>query len=158
MCSTSVSKIFFSSLALLAATAGGCANAVDPKLVYGSYGVTVSAFGKTDPTVVIASEGADGAIILNFTYGFTTDHGAVNASGLRAELDGSTLKLKEQPVHVDHSTGEIDGMLTGVGTTGGASVSLTLKVLPSNVILKDENNQPLPAGTTVDYEVDGPKQ
>ena len=52
----------------------------------------------------------------------------------------------------------IDGTLTGIGTTGGASISLTLKVLPTNVILQDENGQPLPAGATIDYEVAGPKE
>lgn len=136
----------------------GCASAVDPKLVFGTYGVQVSAFGKTDEAVVIASQGVDDVILLNFTYGFTTDYDAPNRTGLRATLEDGKLTLAQQPVHVDHSTGEIDGMMTGVGTTGGASVSLTLKVVPSNVILKDESGAPLPAGSTIDYEVEGPKQ
>jgi hypothetical protein len=135
----------------------GCARTVDPELVYGSYSVMVSAFGKTDPTVVVAGKGADGVILLNFTHGFTTDYGAINGTGLRVDLDGDRLELAQQPVHVDHSSGEIDGTLTGIGTTGGASLSLTLKVLPSNIILQDANGQPLPAGSTIDYEVAGPK-
>jgi hypothetical protein len=117
----------------------------------------VSAFGKSDPAFVVASEGKD-AILFNFTYGFTTDYGAVNATGIRSHIDGDKLVIDSQPIHVDHSTGLIDGMLTGVGTTGSTNLSLTFHVLPSNVILKDQNGQPLPAGTTVDYEIDGPRQ
>ena len=145
-----------SALLLLSFAAGGCASAVDPKLVYGTYTVMVSAFGKSDPTIVVASEGSDGTILLNFTYGITTDYNAVNASGLRSHVDGSELKLDSQPLHVDHSTGAIDGTVIGVGTAGGAKLALTLKVTPSNVTTI--NGMPYVAGTTIDYEVDGPKQ
>jgi hypothetical protein len=137
--------------------AAGCASAVDEKLLLGTYSVMVSAFGKSDPAFVIASQGND-AILFNFTYGFYTDYGAVNATGIRSHIDGDKLVVDSQPIHVDHSTGQIDGTLTGVGSTGGTSLSLTFHVQPSNVILKDANGQPLPAGSTVDYEIDGPRQ
>lgn len=145
-------------LAVLLATLGGCANAVDEKLLLGTYSVMVSAFGKTDPAFVVVSPGSDDAILFNFTYGFYTDYGAMNATGLRAHIDGDKVVWDDQPVHVDHSTGQIDGTLTGVATTGATSLQATFHVLPSNVILKDANGQPLPAGSTVDYEIDGPRQ
>ncbi len=145
-------------LALLTLTlGGGCANVVDPKLIYGTYDVMVSAFGKTDTTIAVASEG-DNTLLLAFTAGFSTPYGAENATGLRVGLDGSGLSLDAQPVHVEHSTGILDGTLTGVGRTGGATLSLTLKVLPSNAVVKDANGDPLPAGATVDYEVQGARR
>ena len=145
------------SIAAVLGGGAGCANAVDEKLLLGTYSVMVSAFDKSDPAFVVASEGDD-AILFNFTYGFYTDYGAENATGVRSHIDGDKLVIDEQPIHVDHSTGRIDGTLTGVGTTGSTSLDLTFHVLPSNVILKDPNGQPLPAGTTVDYEVTGPRQ
>ncbi len=134
----------------------GCASAQDAKIVYGTYDVLVSAFGKSDPCIVVATEGADDDIILNFTYGFTTDYNAVNATGIRSHLDGRELQIDSQPLHVDHSTGAIDGTVEGIGTAGGEKLALTLKVLPTNVTTV--NGMPYVAGTTIDYEVNGPKQ
>ncbi len=152
----SAPRLALLALALLGAGAG-CANAIDEKVLLGTYSVTVTAFTKSDPAFVVASQGHD-AILFNFTYGFYTDYGAVNETGIRAHIDGDKLIIDQQPVHVDHSTGQIDGMLSGVGTTGSTSLALTFHVLPSNLILKDQNGQPLPAGTTVDYEIAGPRQ
>jgi hypothetical protein len=146
------------SLGLVVMALNGCANAVSISAISGAYAVMVSAFGKTDPDVCVVGPGSDGAVLFDFTYGFTTDYGAPNATGLRAHVDGQKLVLDMQPVHVDHSTGQIDGMLTGVGSTGDTNLALTLKVLPSNIILRDENGQPLPPGSTIDYEVNGPRQ
>jgi hypothetical protein len=142
----------FSCFGLL--TAGGCANDDgSAKAFYGTYSAMVSAFGKTDPTVLTVMQGDDDALILDFTNGFTTDASAANASGLRATLDGGNLKVASQPVHVDHSTGEIDGTVTGVGTLSGTSLSLTLDVTPSNPVPDDDG------GTAViDYEVMASKQ
>jgi hypothetical protein len=142
----------FSCLGLC--TSSGCASDdANAKAFYGTYDAMVSAFGKTDPTVLTVSEGVSGALILDFTQGFTTDVGAVNASGLRATLDGGNLKLAAQPVHVDHSTGEIDGTVTGIGTLNGTNLSLTLDVTPNSPVPDDDG------GTAViDYEVMGSKQ
>jgi hypothetical protein len=141
----------FSCLGLCA---GGCASDdASAKAFYGTYDAMVSAFGKTDPTVLTVSQGDSGVLILDFTQGFTTDVGATNASGLRATLDGGDLKLAAQPVHVDHSTGEIDGTVTGIGTLSGTNLSLTLDVTPNMPVPDDDG------GTAViDYEVMGAKQ
>lgn len=149
-------------LALLACVTGagfssGCANAVDATLLYGTYNVSVSAFGKSDDTIVSISEGSDSVLLFHFTHGFTTDYDAKNATGLRVGLDGSTLIVDMQPVHVEHSSGTIDGTVTGTGSTGGASVDLVLKVLPTNVAIVGPDGTPLPAGSTVDYTVKGSK-
>ena len=140
----------------LVVVAAGCAQAVDPKVVYGTYGVTVSAFGKSDPTIVVASQGSEGDILFDFTDGFTTDYDAVNATGLRGHVAGSHIKFDMQPVHVDHSTGQIDGTVTGIGQVNVTLLTLTLSVLPTNVTVI--NGMPYVAGTTIDYTIDGPKQ
>ncbi|MEO6950635.1 MAG: hypothetical protein ABI321_02400 [Polyangia bacterium] len=136
---------------------GGCASGTNPKLLYGTYDVQVTAFGKTDPDIVTVSEG-NGALILDFNYGFYTDSGAVNASGIRAKLSDRDLKIASQPIHVEHSTGSIDGTVTGQGTADGASLTLTLNVLPVNFAVPDPSGGVEPAGSTVDYTLTGTKQ
>lgn len=135
----------------------GCASSDNPKLLYGSYDVQVTAFGKTDPDIVTLSEGS-GALLLDFNYGFYTDAGAVNATGIRAKLSDHELKISEQPIHVEHSTGSIDGTVTGKGTATGAELTLTLNVLPVNFVVPDPNGGVLPAGSTVDYTLTGARQ
>ena len=137
--------------------AGGCASGTNPKVLYGSYDVQVTAFGKTDPDIVTISEG-DHALILDFNYGFYTDSGAANASGVRAKLSGHDLKIASQPIHVEHSTGSIDGTVTGQGSADGASLTLTLNVLPINFAVPDGSGGVLPAGSTVDYTLTGGKE
>jgi hypothetical protein len=148
MCTTRRLAVAFSLLGSLVLV--GCANAVDEQLLLGTYQVTVSANNKTDPAFVVASAG-DGAVLFNFTYGFYTDYGAPNATGIRGDIDGDQIDFKSQPIHVDHSTGQIDGTLTGVGKQDGMNLGLTFHVTPTNVAA--------PAGSpTYDYEIDGPRQ
>jgi len=146
----------FLSLVTGSAALGGCANAIDLTAFYGTFSVSVSAFGKSDDTIVVASEGLD-AVLFNFTHGFSTDFDAPNATGLRVQLDDTTLNVEKQPIHVDHSSGELDGTVTGTGTATGSTVDIVLKVVPSNVTIIGTDGNPLPAGTTVDYAVKGSK-
>ncbi len=132
-------------------SASGCASSIDPKLVYGTYGVTVAAFGKTDPDIVVASQGGDVDLILNFNYGIITDYNAVNATGLRVVFDGDDIRLDKQPIRVTHSSGEIVGTVIGKGTVDGSKVSMTLSVTPTS-------GTTAPAGGTIDYVVTGNHQ
>ena len=148
MCTTRRLALVLCALAPIALSAG-CASAVDESLLVGTYQVTVSANDKSDPAFVTVSAG-DNAVLFNFTYGFYTDYGAPNATGIRGDIDGEQIDFKAQPVHVDHSTGQIDGTLTGVGKQSGMTLGLTFHVTPTNVAP--------PAGSpTYDYEIDGPR-
>jgi hypothetical protein len=159
MCTTRRPLALLATIGLLGlgAVPSGCARAVDPMLFYGTYPVSVTAFGKSDPTIVVVSDGREGDILFNFTHGFTTEYGAPNATGVRVALDDAELVVESQPIHVEHSSGTIDGTMTGRGTTSGQDIDLTLSVVPTNVIILGPDGQPLPPGTTVDYVVKGQK-
>jgi hypothetical protein len=148
MCTTR--RIALALCALPFIILGGCANAVDESLLLGTYQVTVTANNKTDPAFVVVTAGDD-AVLFNFTYGFYTDYNAVNATGIRGTIDGDKVDFQNQPIHVDHSTGQIDGTLTGIGTQSGTSLGLTFHVAPMNV-------SPPAGSATYDYEIDGPRQ
>ena len=149
-------RVLLVLIAALGSGLAGCAKSENPELLYGSYDVHVTAFGKTDPDIVTLSEG-HGALLLDFNYGFYTDAGATNATGIRAKLSDHDLKIVEQPIHVEHSTGAIDGTVTGKGTATGAELTITLNVLPVNFAVPDPSGGVLPAGSTVDYTLTGTK-
>ncbi len=113
----------------------------------GSYSVMISSMGKSDPDVMTVSPGMDDKLLLTFAAGITTDVGAVNANGLRADFkDSSKLALQMQPVHIDHSTGSQSGNVTGDGTLqGDGTATVTLHFTAAGGVMQD-------------YEISGTKQ
>ena len=107
----------------------------------------ISSMGKSDPDVMTVSPGTGGTLLLTFAAGVTTDVGAVDADGLRAQLkDSSKVSLAAQPVHIDHSTGSVSGTTTGDGVLNGdGSCDVTLHFTSDS-------------GATQDYEISGSKE
>jgi hypothetical protein len=122
----------WSSLALLfycAIASSGCSASTAGKALVGSYNVMIASGGKSDPDVMTVTLGSGGAMLLTFEAGITTDQAGPNPDGLRATLMNSTmLTLEAQPVHIDHSTGELDGNVSGSGSIG-ADGTCNLKLL-----------------------------
>jgi hypothetical protein len=129
-----------------AIASSGCGSNAAGKALLGSYSVMISSMGKSDPDVMTVSPGADDRLLLTFAAGVTTDPGAVNANGLRAQLkDSSMVSLAAQPAHIDHSTGSLSGDVTGEGVLNGDGTC--------DVML----HFALPSGGTQDYDVSGTK-
>jgi hypothetical protein len=100
-----------------AIASSGCDSSSAGKALLGTYGVMISSMGKSDPDLMTVSPGTNDKLLLTFVAGVTTDVGAVDANGLRADLtDSSKVSLASQPVHIDHSTGSVSGNATGEGT------------------------------------------
>src|SRR5262249_48644985 len=77
------------AIAYCAIASSGCgSNAAGTELL-GSYSVMISSMGKSDPDVMTVSPGIDDKLLLSFVAGVTTDVGAVNANGLRADFKDS---------------------------------------------------------------------
>ena len=74
----------------------------------------------------------------------------------RSHIEGSDLAVDAQPVHVEHSTGILDGTVEGIGAAGGEKLALTLHLIPTNA--SKINGEPHVPGTAITYEVSGPKQ
>jgi hypothetical protein len=143
----------------------GCNSATtSSKGIIGTYGVMISAMGKSDPDIMSIAVGAGNTILFTFTAGITTDLMGPNPDGLRATLDGMKVAIPSQPAHVDHSTGQLDGMMSGDGTIApdGSMVSLTLHFQPTNFVVRDADGGVVDTGDggapTLDYTVDGAKQ
>ena len=87
---------------------------------------------RTDSDVMTVSAGSDGDILLTFVAGITTDISGPNPDGLRGLLKATDVTLAAQPAHVDHSTGSLDGSISGTGTftsgTAGTMASCDLKM------------------------------
>jgi len=117
-----------------AIASSGCGSNAAGKAVEGEYSVTIAKDGKSDPDLMIVSPGTDGKLLFTFVAGITTDVGAVNANGLRADLkDSSRISFDMQPVHIDHSTGFVTGSVTGEGTLNGdGTCDVTLHFLPES--------------------------
>jgi hypothetical protein len=132
-----------------AVASSGCDSSAAGKAVIGSYSVMISSMGKSDPDVMTVSPGTDGKLLLTFVAGVTTDVGAVNANGLRADFaDSSKVSLASQPVHIDHSTGSVSGLVTGDGVLNGdGSCDVTLHFANDSGV-----------GGTQDYEISGTKE
>jgi hypothetical protein len=113
----------------------------------GSYDVMISAMGKSDPDVMTVSPASDGKLLFTFVAGITTDPGAPNANGLRGDLkDSSKVTLAAQQAHIDHSTGALEGTVTGEGVLmGNGSCDVTLHFAPTI------------GGGTQDYQISGSK-
>lgn len=131
-----------------AIASSGCNSSAAGQAVLGSYSVMISSMGKSDPDVMTVSPGTDGKLLFTFAAGVTTDVGAVNANGLRADFDDSSkVSLVSQPVHIDHSTGSVSGNVTGEGVLNGdGSCDVTLHFTGGAV------------DPTQDYEIAGTKE
>lgn len=124
------------ALAWLAFGVFGCSSAdTSAKGFLGNYMVSITRDNKTDPDVMSVVQGSNGSLLLTFTAGITTDPMSANAGGLRGFLQGTTLKVSAQPAHIEHSTGQLDGMLSAEGQLmpDGSSVSLTITYKPTNL-------------------------
>jgi hypothetical protein len=103
-----------------AIASSGCGSSAAGKELLGTYSVMISSMGKSDPDVMTVSPGTDDKLLLTFVAGVTTDVGAIDANGLRADLKSSSqVSLGSQPVHIDHSTGSVSGTVTGEGMING---------------------------------------
>jgi len=122
---------------LLGLVAAGCGNdsSGEAKMLVGSYNVMIASNGKSDPDVMTISQGTGGDILLTFVAGITTDAMGPNPGGLRCGLDGQNVDIKAQPCHIDHSTGNLDGTVSGMGTimTDGSALDFMLNFMPTNL-------------------------
>jgi hypothetical protein len=156
-------------LAFLFFQTSACSSAsVSAKPVLGNYDVTIAQAGKSDPDIMSILNGSDGALLITFIAGITTDADAPNASGLRASLgEGFTLTLAKQPAHIDHSTGLLNGTLWGDGKVTGTMVHLTFHYLPTNFAINQMldpdggvvlSRPDMGAATSLDYDITGTKE
>ncbi|HEX2573445.1 MAG TPA: hypothetical protein VH877_28105 [Polyangia bacterium] len=101
--------------------AGGCHKPVGPEDFAGTYEVLIEANGQADRTRMYASPGSSGTVLLDFTFGI---------SQLRCRIvQPDRLVLDTQTARVEHSTGIMDGALSGEGTINAqGAVDLTLQV------------------------------
>jgi hypothetical protein len=161
----SMKLLGLAGLSCLSLVAACSSESVSSKPVLGNYSVMISQDGKSDPDVLSILNGSDGALLLTFIAGITTDADGPNASGLRASLgDGYTLTLAKQPAHIDHSTGLLNGTLWGDGQVTGMNIHLTFHYLPTNfainqmldpdggVVLTRPDMAP---ATSLDYDITG---
>ena len=141
------SLLFACTIAYCAIASSGCGSSAAGTEMLGSYTVMISSMGKTDPDVMTVTPGVDDKLLLTFAAGITTDVGAVNANGLRADFkDSSKLQLSSQPGHIDHSTGSQTGTVIGDGTLqGDGTTTLTLHFTSAS-------------GAMQDYDISGTKQ
>ena len=130
---------------LLGAGCGDDAPPPNPSALLGTYGVDVSANGKTDRTIMTVSLGSSDAVLLNFTMGIST---------VRCQVMGSTeLTLPRQTLHVDHASGVAEGQATGGGTIDAmGAVDLTISL--STVGFATDAG----ANGAVDYTIKGQRQ
>ena len=132
-----------------AIASSGCGSNAAGSAVIGSYSVMISSMGKSDPDVMTVSPGTDDKLLFTFAAGVTTDVGAVNANGLRANFkDSSKVSLDSQPVHIDHSTGSVSGTVIGEGVLNGDG--------SCDVVL--HFSDPAGVGSMQDYEIVGTKE
>lgn len=150
-------------IAAFAFSAVGCnSGTLSGKGIDGTYSVQISAMGKSDPDFMTISSGAAGSLLFTFTVGITTDPMGPNPDGLRGTAEASgAIKIPAQPAHIDHSTGQLDGALTGSGmiTPDGSMVMLDLQFAPTNFAIPQDGGAVPDGGvtTTLDYTVTGSK-
>ncbi|HXU72509.1 MAG TPA: hypothetical protein VN947_24470 [Polyangia bacterium] len=130
-----------------AVASSGCGSNAAGMELLGSYSVMISSMGKSDPDVMTVTPGTDDKLLFTFAAGITTDVGAVNANGLRADLKSSSMiAIAAQPAHIDHSTGSLSGMVTGDGSLNGDGTC--------DVMLHFVGD----GSTQQDYEISGTKE
>jgi hypothetical protein len=141
----------------------GCSDDVSNKGLLGTYEVMIAQGGLSDPDFLSVTPAVGGGIVLAFTVGITTDAGAINASGLRASVgEGNVFTIARQPAHIDHSTGQLDGVISGNGkVTGAGMIMMTLHYLPMHFTVTTDGGAPHDMGAggpTLDYVVSGMRQ
>ncbi len=135
----------------MVALVSGCGSDTSSfKGVVGTYGITISKDGKQDPDVMSVLQGTQSSLLLTFVAGISTDPRGSNPNGLRCGQQATKLTVLPQPAHITHSTGQLDGMVSGEGTLAldGSTVNFTLHYMPTN----------LAGAATLDYVVEGSKQ
>jgi hypothetical protein len=150
----------------LAALLAGCSSSASTKNIVGTYSVTITYQGISDPDTMTVKPGTNGTVLFTFTAGITTDATGPNPDGLRATLSSPTdFKIAPQPATVDHSTGMLTGTLAAEGTIAAdGSVMGTLHFAPmtgSGIKDADGGFIPLPdggGGVMLDYSLSGMRQ
>ncbi|HZS42278.1 MAG TPA: hypothetical protein VFF06_35855 [Polyangia bacterium] len=150
------------ALAIAGLMIGGCSSSVSTKTIVGEYQVMITYLNVSDPDTLSIKPGTNGSVLLTFAAGITTDADGPNPDGLRATLDSSTqFKLAPQPAHVDHSTGNLTGSMSGEGTVAiDGTVMGTLHFTPMNGAVRDADGGlvPVPDGgsnVVLDYQLTG---
>src|SRR5690349_18540997 len=123
-------------LAVLAAAlaSGACSSSTSTKGFVGTYSVMITYMNVSDPDTLSIKPGTGGTVLLTFAAGITTDVDGPNPDGLRATLpSGTTYKIAPQPAHIDHSTGNLTGSISGDGVVGvDGTVMGTLHFTPTS--------------------------
>jgi hypothetical protein len=118
-----------------AVASSGCGSSPSSKGLIGSYMVMISDATHTTPDsdLLTVTQGSGGDLLLIFEPGITTDPKGPNANGLRAQQTSATkLTLAAQPAYVDHSTGLLEGTISGDGTIGSdGSCDFALHFVPT---------------------------
>jgi hypothetical protein len=122
-----------------AVASSGCSSSTAGKALVGSYNVMIAAGGKSDPDIMTVSLGSNSSLLLTFAAGITTDVGGVNPDGVRATVKSATMiNIDAQPAHIDHSTGQLDGSLSGAGIINSdGSCDMTLHFIVGGAATQD---------------------
>jgi len=145
------------------ASVGGCnSTPTNVMPIIGSYAITVSRNGLSDPDVVTVSHGTGNAVVLSFNTGIWPGPGAPSPFGIRGSLEGTKITIASQPATVNYSSGQLDGKMTGKGTlpTDGSNIMLDLSFQPSAGI-RDVDGGVIVASdggvVSLDYHCEGDK-
>jgi|GEM_PF-3220632 len=151
------------SLGVALFSLGGCSSTPsNVQAVIGSYDITVSRNGLSDPDVVTVSHGTGNAVILSFNTGIWPGEGAPSLYGIRGSLDSTKISIASQPAVVNYSTGHLDGKMTGKGIlpTDGSSIMLDVSFVPAAGI-RDADGGVIAATdggvVSLDYHIEGNK-
>ncbi len=152
-------SVAFGLLAAIALLAGCSGSSTSTKAIVGSYTVTITRNGVSDPDVLTIRDGSAGSLLITFVAGVTTDPMGPNADGLRASIDGSKIDIKPQPAHIDHSTGNLDGTLSGTLMVTAGTLSGSLAFVPSSGLITDADGGAVQLGDggALAYELMGTK-
>jgi len=145
-----------------------CSESVSSKGVIGNYDIMISQSGKSDAAVMTILTGSKGSLLITFNSGITTDAGGPNSDGLRATLgSGQKITIDKQPAHIDHSTGQLDGTISGDGKVTGDSIMMELHYLPTNFAINQMmdpdggvvlSRSDMGLSMTLDYAITGMKE
>ncbi len=118
----------------------GCGEPSSANVFVGHYPVMISSAGLSDPDLLTITEGSGDALLLSFDAGITAMVGDAGLRATRGEDGG--LSIGKQTVQIDHSTGSVQGTVTGSGTVNGSALTVTLHFLGAD-------------GTKTDYQITG---
>jgi hypothetical protein len=112
-------------------------SAPSTKGLVGSYMVMITNDSHTDSDVMTVTAGTDDDLLLTFTAGITTDVAGPNPDGLRTSLKAATdvkgetdATIAAQQAFVDHSTGSLEGSISGTGTFKTDGIDFKMTFLP----------------------------